>query len=310
MASGNIWNQGWLSQNSQRSYPISETASRFDITNSIQLPNDFIVDMTLSVPCSSLVDTSAFYIINVAIFSLGIVVTLGYAGEAVGVVSIPQAGFVRNSTYRLVGSGSLEDTAGSVTIGSISGLSSISGFYTFDLSGARIEPSVIRPDISGVSSLSVINGTEQSEKLYGDIVLVAGQNVSFSMIPVTNTVRIDVQPTASLVQKCACDTSGTAQCVTTVNGVPPDTKGNILINNGECISIANDSANSELVVSDTCSKPCCGCNELSVIQTDLTLLQSQAATLQNLTNNLQANLTQLATAILASKIGTASPCTV
>ena len=227
MPTGNIWNIGWLNANSQRSYPLSETATRYDVSSSIQIPNDLLVDMVIMLPASNLVNTSGFYVKSLAVFSLGAIITLGYDGKSVAVASVPHSGFTKNSSYRLVGEGDFLDLSGSVTIGSLDNLLNIiPGFYVFDIDGARIESTVIKPDIRGVSSISIINGIDQSDKLYGDIILVAGQNIRFSTASQSNIIRIDAVPT-DLAKDCPCDTSAEKPCIKTVNGVGANHDGDL-----------------------------------------------------------------------------------
>ena len=77
-------------------------------------------------------------------------------------------------------------------------------------------------------------------------------------------------------------------------------QGNIAIVGGDCISVST--GGDGLVISDTCAKPCCGCNELQVVVSDVDALTAQLNVLQNQITLLASSVTQLQNVCLASSI--------
>jgi hypothetical protein len=114
-----IWNIDWLNANSQRSYPISETASRQDVTGSFTIPNDLIVDLLLPIQADDTIDSTLFHIKSIGVFGGAVVIGFGYAGALFSTVAIDVLTFQPNAVYRFVGSGLFFDTVGTVVIGKL-----------------------------------------------------------------------------------------------------------------------------------------------------------------------------------------------
>ncbi len=311
MAVSRIWNIDWLNANRQRSYPLTEDSTMRDSTGSIVLPDDFIVDLALSVPhiqqgiagASRFISPGEFHLLYLAVFSQGIVVTFGYNNAPCGVATVTVDGFVRDSAYPIGGQGDFYDARGAIVVGDISTLMSTVplGVYTFTASCARLEPCTVRPSIRGVSSLSVVNGRDVSAPMTGDVNLVAGRNIRF-VVTAPNTVRIDSVASPALLSTCSCDTlPADAQPILTINGIPPDASRNFTLLPSACMDISPE-GEATLKLSDTCSTPCCGCEELEVLKSDLTLLQQQANSITSVVASFESQLAQLRTAVLGSRL--------
>ena len=300
-----LWNVDWLSANSQRSYPLSETASAKDTTGAFQLPQDFLVDLVLTVPAAVDTDPALYHLKSLAMFSGGVVLTFGYNGEDLALTSIARADHTLNKSYRLLGQGNFYDAQGCVTIGSLDSLFNLTpGVYTFDVTGGRLEPTVIRPDLRGVTSLVIQSGDELSDPLVGDILVQAGSNLRFTVDPVTNTVRLDCLLTGSdLEDTCGCsDPTQLLGPIKTINQVGANSAGNIEIQGDQCIRL--DPIDYGFKMSDTCSAPCCGCAELTIIKQDQQFVMAQQSDVSAIYSRLDAIITQALNALIASKIGT------
>lgn len=303
-----IWNVDWLNANSQRNYPLSEGAAGYDTTGSFELPADFLVDLALTVPAAADIHPEKFHLLTLAVFADGVVLTVGYDGEPAAIASINRQTHALNTGYRLLGQGSVFfDVTGAVVIGKLESLLQLpGGMYTFDLAGGRIETTCIRPDLRGVSSLVVVNGEDESPPIYGDIVLVAGSNVRLVASPQTGSIRIDSTLVAEdLTELGPCDNPALLKpCIKSINGVTPDANGNLVIEGDDCIRQELDTAGHKIVFSDQCSSPCCGCDELTVIRTDLSTLYAQLSDLNAAVNRADAVVTQAVNSLLASKLNT------
>lgn len=138
----------------------------------------------------------------------------------------------------------------------------------------------------------VLKSGDESTKVLTDIVyLKQGENVRLTYED-PNTIRIDALGTSegftqqSKEELC----SGTATVpvpppIRTINGYPPDASGNFNIEPSECIAITADVA--KLIVSDTCCKPCCGCDELQVLVDGLTTLEERIKEMNDWLNQSQ-----------------------
>lgn len=310
MPPGKVWNAEWLNQNSQRHYPIAEGASLKDATGTFSLPLDLIVDLVWPVHAAANVQADRFYVHSVAIFGDGITITLGYhivgnvSGDPIGSVSVARTTHQENQSYFINGIGDFYDSIGKITIGRLDNVLSSGGLYNFELDGARLEPTVVRPNLRGVSAVVLVNGEDRSDPIFGDIEFVAGTNVR--LVPNPNTggnpqIRIDAIQGAGLNQECDCSDQlpTDASCIRTINGIPPDDAGDFKLLGDECLQL--NAADHGIEIVDSCSQACCGCSELEKIVQDLELLMVQVNTLDSLTNKLDSTVNTAMVNLIASK---------
>lgn len=307
-----IWNAEWLNQNSQRNYPVSEEATSKDISGTFEIPQDLIVDLVWPVQTAAIVQSDRFYVHSIAIFGTGVTITLGYhvvgnpEGTPIGAVSIAIATHQENQSYFISGTGEFYDSVGKITIGKLSNSLLTAGYYKFDLNGARLESTVVRPNLRGVSAVILVNGEDRSDPLAGDIELVAGTNIR--LVPNPNPggnpqIRIDAISGAGLVQDCGCEGKlpADAPCIRTINGIPPDNNGNFLLEGDACLTLT--ALPTGLAIKDGCSTACCGCDELQKIVADLGTMNLQITTLESFASSLTAQVNAAIINLLASKSG-------
>ncbi len=287
MAIAPIWNPGWLSGNSQRSYPISEAATNYF------LPNDFIVDAVISYNFSD-GDSSKFHIKTVAIFATGATVIIGYDGEAAGTASIVFSGYQTFTPATITGLGNFTDITGTIIFGEIDNArENYSGAWEFSLGEARLEAHVVRPSLKAVTSIRTVENGVQSARLFGDVELTSGNFVQITTEETLGGADITLSVTSSFIEEL--------NPVLSISNITPDENGNIDLIGSDCIDISP--ATNALEISNTCSEPCCGCEELDVIVQDLRMLNTQVNTLNNLNSRLEAAMQQMEMSIIASKTG-------
>lgn len=300
---GNLWNIDWLTANSQRHYPVSEEAGGRDTSDSFTIPFDLVVDFLWPVHADPTIDPAKFHIIGIGVFGIGVTVAIGYNGVTIGSVSVDASTHVRFQSYYISGTGLFFDTVGKITIGDLAAAMQSPGSYSFDLSNGRLETTTIRPDVRGVSALYVKNGDEISEALQGDVVLQAGRNFSLSFAAgigaEPDRVVLNAIDGAGLNTECACSENNELPCVKTINGIEPDGAGDFTLLEDDCLKL-NAIANG-LQLTDECSKPCCGCAELAVVEETLNFVMTQANSLANLAERLEAAITAMETNLLSSK---------
>jgi hypothetical protein len=306
MAVTPVWNIEWLNANSQRAYPLSELVSRADTTGSMTIENDLLVDLSFVVPYSVggvNIDPTLFHIYSIDVFSLGIIVAIGYNGAVAGMASVTDMSG-KNKTYPVVGAGDFVGATGCVVIGSTAATQKKPGVYRFTAALAALEPTTIKPDIRSVSSLRVKNGTDTSAPLYGTVTLTAGNNIRLDVVDgetTAPTVVISAQVAeGALIGDCPCEPA-TSGALATINGIGPDASGNLALDGNACITVSGGSP--VLSLTDTCSTPCCGCNELAVVTTDLATLATQAASMEQTVTTLEQRYTDLLTTLAASRLG-------
>lgn len=308
---GPIVNQEWLNQNSMRRYPLSEEATAVDSTGSYKLPDAFLVDMVLPVHATLNIDPSKFHVMQVAIFGTGVNLTIGHNGVIAGTVSILTASFTRNSTFFVQGVGDFSDMLGKVVIGDLdAAMEAGAGVYNFDLAAGRIEASVVVPDIRGLTGLRVKTGDTYSDLIQGDVAFEAGTNVRLDVTTIggVSVLTINAIDGEGTVADCACEGAiDDRPSIKTINGVHPDSSGNIELIGDDCLEISPASGDipTELQphtvqLKDTCSKPCCGCPELETLVSDQQRVRDEVNTLIGVATRLEAAVSAMQAAIAAS----------
>lgn len=297
---------GWLNQNSVRAYPLSEEATRRDLTDSYTLPDNFLVDMVLPINASLDYNVSSFYLSKLTIYGVGVTAEFSYwtGSEAslVGSVTIDVNTFTPNKTYYLEGQDDFEGVVGKIVIGTLDTLFLQVGVFEFDLAGGRIESSIIVPDIRGVTGMRVTDGVDAGELFQGDVAFEPGDNIrltvsDFGGAKVLTISAIDGEGT---IAGCACQ--GAVELddpIRTVNNVPPDSLGNINLLGDDCIQITPKANDSEVGLTDKCSKPCCGCPELETLVEDQKRVRDQVQTLDKVLSQLEANIAVMQTIVTA-----------
>lgn len=314
------WNLQWLNHNAQRSYPLTSAATKKDKTGTFSIPDDFIVGMSL---CLSVDDVGAqifdrqLFISRIVISSSGFGVNISTAEIAGGVafaapmfsVFVSKAEHVKNNTYALT---QLGDSSGTITIGDLTGIENQPpGFFDFDPAATELEADVIRPAMFGIRSLQLLDSGAYSEKLYGNIVLVAGDNIKMVVEKILNPdteqlethVVINAVSNADLNEDCACEINETAPCITSINGITTTT-GNFNISPNGCIALGE--MINGLQIADICAEPCCGCSELDAVRDQINRFGDGITTLQNFVTRLGSEVSQMSIVVLGSRLGNSS----
>ncbi len=304
-----IWNVQWLNQNSQRSYPFIDGSSGQDKTETIELPDDFIVALKLPVHAGLDVEPEKFYLQQLGIYPTGYTIVLGYDdGSAnppiVASVSISRLGHIENRPYALPGSGDFVDTVGRVAIGILDTVDLLPpGVYVFAPAASTLEVDAIDPIIQGISSLTTVNGADRSERIYGDIELVAGANMRITASQVGSAapqVTFSAIEGEGLNEECVCEEEGEGDCIKFINGIPPLANGNFRMVGNKCLEISP--IENGLQLDDQCSAPCCGCEELDALTRQIDRFADGVLTLQNFASNLGSEVTQMSQVVLGSRL--------
>jgi hypothetical protein len=304
------WNLELLNHNAQRSYPLTDDSTKVDTTGSFTIPDDFLVGMDIPVSPAMDMETGKFLIRQLGLFASGIQIIVAYDNGTdlvdVGTALIPSSGVTRNTVFALGGIEPFDDINGKVVIGKLSTIQEQpTGLFNFTLANARIEPQAIRPMIRGISAMKVSNASGTlSERLYGDIELVAGSNIQLSTVSnVTETkIIISALNGEGTIVDCICEgEAADAPAIKTINGIGPTTDGNFNFVGDDCITFTG--ITSGLKVTDSCCTPCCGCEELEAITRDLERFNAQRGALELFLNNLAAETATFGTTVLGARLG-------
>ncbi len=166
------------------------------------------------------------------------------------------------SAYSVTGVSPYEDIRGFIVLGDVTQLRDIlpGGNYIFRSEDAELEFNIVRPALRGVRSVRVLSPSgEELTRLWGDIILKAGENIRLDVDEANNTIIINAIPGEGMVKKMTCETTSG---IKTINGI--DVRELEIVGDGECVQV--QTSGNKIIISDTCSKPCCGCEELKKIQ--------------------------------------------
>jgi hypothetical protein len=305
------WNLEFVNHNSQRNYPLADTATGVDTSGTFTLPTDFLCELDLPVNAGMAVNPAGFFLMSVAAYANGYGLTIGYqpadAGLAMPVATalIPAPGFVRNSVFLLGGVGSFFDTIGKVVIGKLDNINAQpSGYWQFTAATTALDVDAVRPILQGVAGLVCVNGAQNSVALYGDVELIAGSNMVITPIlgeGQNPAIRFDAISGEGTVQACVCegDAALTAP-ITSIQGVAPAPDGSFNIVGSNCVQVTP--ITNGVLISDSCSQPCCGAAELEAITSTLERFEAQAAAVQQFVNQLQTAVATMELTVLGAKL--------
>lgn len=264
---GNVHNLEWLNLNSERNYPIKENASRFDITNSVQLPNQLIVDAVFVTDINN-----NFYVKSVQFLGSAIIISIYDQNNTfVGNVTVMASTHETYESYQVDGHGIYKYLQGKLVIGDLDNIDII-GNYEFSFESTRFEETVIIPNIRGVTSISVVG---KNTVLVGDVQLVAGYNCRLRIDESSNTIYIDAIEGQGLGPACNCDEEPIELVgIKTINGIRPrESDGNFDIRGVGCIEVA--SLSNGIEIRNTCEEPCCDCDDVNALLASLSDKQTQ-----------------------------------
>lgn len=295
---------GWLNENALREYPFHEGVGLRpnDYAGSMvesgwSLPNCLVVDMTIAVNGSNF--DPFLYLGEMSV--VGGSVTLVFCdrnGDRVISIYANSSSHVKNDVYNVAGVGSFSDARGVVCLGDLDEFfeRTPEGLYTFDPAESRIEPTCIRPSSVGVRSIKAIDSSGySSNSLVGDVKLIAGENIRFDYDPDENALWVSADPDSGYKEKCDCDETGQSY-VRSINGIQVE---NVEIVGDECFQVSTN--NGIITMSDTCSKPCCGCAEATFINQTINDLQTSVNTLAGNVSSLGDRLTAFISSYVLSR---------
>lgn len=296
----NVLNVEWLNQNSQRSFPFKEDVSLISNDNDgFRLPNYIFVDFVMSMPADA--STQVYLASMLVVGEFVSFMFMDGANNLIASMSVKYTQHVPYQSYNIIGSTSqYDDVRGKVVLGDLSKFRNdvVDGTYLFTLATAEIEPCAIRPDLRGVRTITLTDGTVDSEPISGKVKLIAGSNAQLTYDAALNAIIFSaLSPVdGSYNEPCDCNDYLVPEPIRTINGIPIENVE--LTGDGKCVEVTKDG--NKLVIKNTCSTPCCGCTELEFIKTTIDLITSNIGKLETYYSRLNERLEQFITNALLS----------
>ena len=318
--SGIIGN-GWLNTNSLRNYPLSQSASCLSLDGSMLIPDDLFVDLKIAVPYVTGLSPARFYISSITVFPAGFVFEIGCVlstspsktltsvavSASIPFTTVPYSSISIKGTpsnYSGDSSVDLSQIIGTVVIGNPESIKNKTGANYFDFNGGCLESNTVSVGTKRLSGVKAVSSGSTTSLLTGQLILASGSNHTIKVQG--NRVTFNAIDGGGLSSDCQCNDITLDPCIRTINNIGSDNIGNITISGGDCITVTNDASSNGITLADSCAKPCCGCNELTVVATDVDSLVAQLNQLATQIALLSGNVTSLQNTCLASSVDPSS----
>jgi len=267
-----IRNVEWLNKNSQRSYPVKEGATQYDLSGSYRLVSSFIVDMVWAVDVHK---DRRFFLRYLSVLPDVISGQLyDETNQPAATFSIDVSAHTTYDFYELVGVKTYKNCAGKLVVGELAPLLASSiGLFEFDLAGTEFEARTVLPHIRGVTSISKKPiGETTFALLQNHILFKDGFNTHVIIDADTGTIRIDAIEGAGLGLICDCpDEDAEPPCIAFINGIPGDASRNFNIRGIGCIEITG--IENGIEISNTCVTNCCDCEDIDALEARVAALE-------------------------------------
>ena len=281
-------NLDFLNANTLRSYPIKEGLTRRSTDDTFTLPDDFMVDLMIAASSDI---SKRFYVSKVV--NLPDVITVEIKDQSdvvVGSFSITVSSHILYKDYFMVPGSSYPKANGRLTVASLDTMqAAATGSFSFTFGTAELEMRTVVPTFSTISTLTLQDSTGKQYTYTGNVRLVARKNIRFKGD--STFVYVDAGEGLGLNAEC----ENQPVYIETINGQPPDDDKNFTIIPADCASITplSGSNASGLLLSDTCCKPCMGCDEISTLTERAMQLESDILKFRDHYNKLQQTVLEL-----------------
>ncbi|MDR1923178.1 MAG: hypothetical protein LBQ66_02295 [Planctomycetaceae bacterium] len=274
------------------------------------LPDDLITGLYLSYSVSSeLFNPGKFYIRRFVNHSTGFTLYIAYHRGTgledydLAELSVDYETITPGETLNLLGM-NIAFLSGHLSLGDFSGIARQPiGEWEFDPSGTTLDPFCIRFVAKEISALYVQNKGVVSGPFYGTIHLIAGTGINLVTRSAEETLHCLENPVTTDGTEVVInalheeDPNVPEKYVKSINGVYPDSRGNIELVGQACLTITPHGEHS-LLFRDKCAEPCCNCEELLPIEQKTQEFRATINNLASRTDMLYAQavqLTQIAT---------------
>jgi len=281
-------NLDFLNLNSLRSFPVKEGVSCVSNNGMFTIPPDFMVDLLLTVTAT--VDVR-FYISEIVNLAESVTVKISDSnGVAAGFFFIPTAEHTLYKNYTFSPTQNYTGSGGRLTVAYLKTIKTLpTGTASFSLASSELESRVTIPCTAGISKITAIDELGNNFSLTGEVTLVARSNLRFRQSG--NSIFLDAGNGLGLNVDCTNNSPN----ITTINGVGPDGNGNITLTGADCGQFT--ATTNGLILDDSCTKPCLGCDEIGTLTLRANTLESDILTLRKYFDDLNGLVAQVDAAI-------------
>lgn len=273
----------WSSLNALRRYPLREGVSALSDNGYFSIPDSLITDITI---CASSDITKRYFISKIINKISSFVLEISdFNQTVVGTLEIETNTHTEDKDYYFtINEESYAGANIKITIGSLKDLNNQpAGLFNFDSTATEFEPRTIIPGLRGIDRMIFVDSEKKAYALSGDITIITRNNLKFS--EEESDIYLDAADDLGLNKKCTL-----TNCVKTINGVAPNSSGDIGLIGVNCIRISNP-IDYTIELEDTCCTPCSGCDEIETLTSRLTSLENNFLTLKDNYNLLDNQLT-------------------
>jgi hypothetical protein len=286
-------NLDFLNLNTVRNYPIKDGLSCVSTDELFRITPDLIADLAISAPSSSML---RLYISKVVSASESINIVISDSTDnVVGSFFVDYSTHVPYKDYYLTAGSTYPNAFGVITIGYINEVKGQpSGEFTFDIAATELLMRVFTPAALGINYLSFVDDKGNEAHLTGNVRIHAENNLRFRITTDGDETIVNLDGANGLGLNKDCEEAANPP-IKTINGIRPDSEGDFHFITADCVSVTP--IESGLLISDTCGKPCLGCNELGVLTERAIAVENELFRIRDYVTNLDNLLTQLTTLV-------------
>lgn len=312
MTAYTVYNE-FIDDNMTKRYPFVDIGS-----SSIEaIPSSFLVDASICIGTMDREGDSSYryhvYVSEIQVYPdyAYVIISDDVSGSVIAKsdpisLALDSGSSVEERTIRVRPTGDLP-VNGTLVIGTCEDISDKQGVLKItDPDEATLFPTSVVLLPIGVSSI-IVGDTEVT----GDVVLEAGDNIDITYDKTDNVIKISVVNTDNvkvddeyLIQAV---TSVYGQPVLTVNGISPDSTGNIKILPTDCLMVETDSANHSISFYNPCGTTCASDSFMSDVYARISDLNRSVGLLTSFYTSVSNTLAQMGvrvSSVLEARIDT------
>lgn len=279
----NLETLDFLNANSVREFPLKEGVSRTSVSGLLVLPDNFLVDLLLSVSAGSDLRAYVSRLVNLPGLIQVEVSSMEDPVRLIGRFDISPISHVRYATYSLVAGPAFAGAGGKLVVDSLADLQQLAvGEHQFTPDGAELEMRTVLPLPERLNRLVFRNADGTEFSLTGQVVLQAGVNLRFRAVSSQSggPVVAVLDAGEGLGLNSPCDDS--RPCIKTINGIGPNLDGEFQLTASNCARLTTVTGTLPgLNLADTCCQPCMGCTEVDELTRRVMQLETDMLSLRD-----------------------------
>lgn len=285
----------WSAHNATRNYPLAINADGKSSGGEITLDRSTLLGVYIHVPWDRDIYPDRFFVSQLVSLPDSLTITLSYQPSSTAQV-VGTATASKNaldlSAVEITPATGWEDIAGSVVFGeTYDSRRYVTGSYSFNYQSTVLEVDCVRPAARSLNGFVVTDGAQETPTITGLVNLRAGENIRIrsEVVGDVTNLYIDALDSSEFAADCEC-AEQVSDPIRTINGVTPDENGNIDLVGSSCIEV--EPSRASVILTNPCSNPCCGCEEVEALTDSLIDLRHQVDNAENYASQLRDRLDQ------------------